>query len=377
MSGEVRNLRIAGPTPLPPAVVAALQKPMVPHRGRWFRGFVQKLLERLRFLHRTDGDVFILPGTGSAGWEITIVNLLRPGDRVLLFVNGDFGQRWQRVAERYHLDLVVRSVPSGTAIRSEFVARELAAQRKVHAVFVVYNETSTGVTNPLRDIAAVVRESGALLAVDGVSAVAGLPLEMDVWGVDLVFSGSQKAWMCPPGLVIVGVGPRAWEAVEKAGFPRAFWDLREYRIAAGTGDLPTTAPISLLYALDAAVSLIEEEGLEKVWERHAVLAQWFRESMREIGFRCFAEPGYESATVTALEPPAGYSADSLVTLLEEKYGIAVNGGQGTLKGKILRVGHMGWVSQGDLEEVYEALAREVGADVKPEKRSVSLPEKQR
>jgi len=359
MTVMIRNLRIAGPTPLPPAVVEALQRPMVPHRGEWFRGLVRSLMERLRALHRTDGHVFVMPGTGSAGWEIALVNLLAPGDRVLLLVNGDFGERWQRVAERYGLQSIVREVPYGMAIKPSDVAGWLAETEPVRAVWLVYNETSTGVTNPLREIAAVVRDAGALLVVDGVSAVAGLPLEMDEWGVDLIFSGSQKAWMCPPGLVIVAVGSRAWEMIDRASYPRAFWDLQEYRSAARTGDLPSTAPISLIYALDAAVQLIEAEGLENVWTRHRDLAMRFRHVTSELGFTCFAEGGYESATVTALVPPAGIGAEELVRSLEERYGIAVNGGQGRLKGQIIRVGHMGWVRWGDLEEVCGALASEV------------------
>jgi aspartate aminotransferase-like enzyme len=166
MTVTIRNLRIAGPTPLPPAVVEALQRPMVPHRGGWFRGLVRSLLERLRAVHRTDGDVFVMPGTGSAGWEIALVNLLAPGDRVLLLVNGDFGERWRRVAERYGLQLIVREVPYGRAIKPSDVAGWLAETEPVRAVLLVYNETSTGVTNPLREIAAVVRDAGALLVVD-------------------------------------------------------------------------------------------------------------------------------------------------------------------------------------------------------------------
>lgn len=361
----VRNLRIAGPTPLPPRVVAALQRPMVPHRGRWFREFTRSLLSRLRVLHRTEGEVLVLPGTGSAGWEIAIVNLLRPGDRVLLLVNGDFGERWSRVAARFGVDAVVRSVAPGQAIRPEQVRTWLRDAGDVRAVFLVYNETSTGVMNPLPDIAAVVRDAGALLVVDGVSAVAGCPLEMDTWGVDFVFSGSQKAWMCPPGLVIVAAGPRAWPAIERAGYPRFFWDLREYRAAARTGDLPSTAPVSLLYALEAAVQQIEEEGLEAVWARHRELAAWFRHEVARLGFRCFAESGFESPTVTALVPPEGTDPDDLVARLEERYGIAVNSGQGRLKGQILRVGHMGWVERVDLEALCAALLREVEGASKP------------
>ncbi len=352
---RVTDLRIAGPTPIPPAVMQAMQRPMIYHRGNTFRVFFKRLLQRLVQIHQTEGSVLVLPGTGSAGWEIALVNTLSPGDRVLAVVNGDFGARWARVAERFGLEVVRVEVPWGYAATVEHVRPALEAHPDVKAVLYTYNETSTGVANPLAEMGDLVRRHGALLLVDGVSAVAGMPLEMDAWGVDLVFSGSQKAWMCPPGLVIVGVGPRAWGATKAARFPRAFWDLREYREQAETGDMPSTAPLTLLYALEAACDLIEAEGLERVFARHRALAELVRSGATELGFRLFADPSFASPTVTALLPPEGLDADTVVQGLRTRHGIEVNAGQGRLRGKILRIGHMGWVHEPELRRVLAAL----------------------
>lgn len=352
---RVTDLRIAGPTPIPPAVMQAMQRPMIYHRGATFRAFFKGLLRQLERVHRTEGSVLVLPGTGSAGWEIALVNTLSPGDRVLAVVAGDFGERWANVAARFGLRVERVEVPWGSATTADVVGRALEENPDVKAVLFTYNETSTGVANPLPEVGELVRQHGALLLVDGVSAVAGMPLEMDSWGVDLIFSGSQKAWMCPPGLVIVGVGPRAWAASERASFPRAFWDLREYRAHVKTGDLPSTAPLTLLYALQAACDLIEAEGLEQVFSRHRALAEIVRDGATRLGYQLFADPSYASPTVTALLPPAGLAADMVVRELRERHGIEVNGGQGRLRGKILRVGHMGWVHEPELLRLLAAL----------------------
>uniref|UniRef100_A0A831TCG1 Alanine--glyoxylate aminotransferase family protein n=1 Tax=Thermorudis peleae TaxID=1382356 RepID=A0A831TCG1_9BACT len=352
---RVTDLRIAGPTPMPPAVMQAMQRPMIYHRGATFRGFFKGLLKQLERVHQTEGSVLVLPGSGSAGWEIALVNTLSPGDRVLAVVAGDFGERWASVAARFGLQVERVEVPWGRAATAEIVGRVLAENPDVKAVLYTYNETSTGVANPLPEVGELVRQHGGLLLVDGVSAVAGMPLEMDSWGVDLIFSGSQKAWMCPPGLVIVGVGPRAWAASERAGFPRAFWDLREYREQARAGDMPSTAPLTLLYALQAACDLIEAEGLERVFARHRALAELVRAGASRLGYQLLADPAFASPTVTALLPPDGLEADTVVQELRARHGIEVNGGQGRLRGKILRVGHMGWVHEPELHRLLAAL----------------------
>jgi aspartate aminotransferase-like enzyme len=361
---RVTDLRVAGPTPIPPAVMQAMQRPMTYHRGAPFRRFFERLLQQLRQIHRTDGTVLVLPGTGSAGWEIALVNTLSPGDRVLAIVAGDFGERWARVAQRFGLEVVRVEVPWGRAATVADVRPALERNPDVKAVLYTYNETSTGVANPLAEVGELVRQHGALLLVDGVSAVGGLPLDMDAWGVDLVFSGSQKAWMCPPGLVIVGAGTRVWQAIQQARFPRAFWDLQAYRDLARSGEMPSTAPLTLLYALAAACDLIDAEGLERVFARHRALAELVRAGATDRGYRLFADPAFASPTVTALLPPEGVEADSVVRELCRRHGIVVNGGQGCLRGTILRVGHMGWVHEPELQrflvaldEVTEALRR--------------------
>lgn len=352
---DATNLRIPGPTPLPPAVLRAMQRAMIPHRGSEFRAFFRGLLEQVRQVHRTEGDVIILPGSGSAGWEAAIVNTLSPGDTVLAVVTGDFGVRFARVAERFGLRVERVEVPWGQAATAEVVRAALERHPETRAVLYTYNETSTGVANPLAEVGPVVRAHGALLLVDGVSAVAGLPLEMDAWGVDLVLSGSQKAWMCPPGLVIIAAGPRVWESYERASFPRFFWDLGDARRAAAEGNTPTTAPLTLLYALKAACDLIEAEGLEAVYARHRRLGDLTRRGVQEIGYRLFADPAYASDTVTAAVPPEGVAVRDVVARMRQEHGITIADGQGPIKDRIIRIGHMGWVHEPEIERTLAAL----------------------
>ena len=229
------NFRLPGPTPLPPQVLAALGRDMIPHRGPAFRALYGEILELAREVHRTEGEVLTWAATGSAGWEVAVVNLLSPGDPVLVAVNGNFGERFARVAGRLGIDVQRLDVPWGEPVLPGQVRSALEAHPDVRAVFLVHNETSTGVTNPLRELAAVVRDHGALVVVDAVSAAGALPLEVDAWGIDFVFSGSQKAWMCPPGLLIVAAGPRAWDAHQRSTYPRFFWDMSEARSGQSKG----------------------------------------------------------------------------------------------------------------------------------------------
>src|SRR5215207_1980755 len=287
------NFRLPGPTPLPPQVVRALGREMIPHRGPAFRALYSETLELAREVHRTEGDVLTWAATGSAGWEVAVVNLLSPGDPVLVAVNGDFGERFARVAGRLGIDVRRLDVEWGEPVLPGEVRSALEAHPEVRAVFLVHNETSTGVTNPLRDLAAVVREHGALVVVDAVSAAGALPLEVDTWGIDFVFSGSQKAWMCPPGLLIVAAGPRACAAHQESTYPRFFWDMREAKKWADQGMTPTTPPLSMLYAFQAALDMIAGEGIEEVWARHRRLGEMTREGLAAARLRLFAQRGFE------------------------------------------------------------------------------------
>jgi len=350
------NFRLPGPTPLPPQVSAALGRDMIPHRGPAFRALYRETLELARDIHRTDGDVLTWAATGSAGWEVAIVNLLSPGDPVLVAVNGDFGERFARVAGRLGIDVRRVDVPWGEAVFPEQLRLALEAHPDVRAVFLVHNETSTGVTNPLQELAAVVREHGALMVVDAVSAAGALPLEVDAWGIDFVFSGSQKAWMCPPGLLIVAAGPRAWDAHQRSTYPRFFWDMSEAKKWAEQGMTPTTPPLSMLYAFRAALDMIAGEGIERVWERHRRLGAMTRDGIAAAGLRLFAQHGFESDSVTAFLPPSDVTAGQLLEMLRRDYGVEAQGGQAHLADRLVRLGHMGWVHEPEMRQAIDAIA---------------------
>jgi len=349
------NFRLPGPTPLPPEVLAALGREMIPHRGPAFRALFGQTLALAKTAHRTDGDVLIWAASGSAGWEVAVVNLFSPGDAILSMVNGDFGDRFARVAVRLGLDVRRVDVPWGEAVTPVRLREALELNPDVKAVTLVHNETSTGVTNPVQELAAVVRDHGALVIVDAVSGVGALPLEIDDWGIDFVMSGSQKAWMCPPGLLIVAAGPRAWAAHEHAGYPRFFWDMTDVRAMARQNMTPTTPPLSLIFALHAALTLIAEEGIERVWERHRQLGDLTRGAVRNAGLHLFAAPGFESNSVTAFHPPEGVPSSRLLALLREEYAVEAQAGQAHLVESLIRVGHMGWVHEPEMLEAMHAI----------------------
>ncbi len=350
------NFRLPGPTPLPPPVVEALGREMIPHRGPAFRSLYTETLELARDVHRTSGDVLTWAATGSAGWEVAVVNLLSPGDPVLFAVNGHFGERFARVGSRFGLDVRRVDADWGDVVLPGQLRAALNEHPDVKAVFLVHNETSTGVTNPLQELAAVVRDHGALVVVDAVSAAAAVPLEVDAWGIDFVMSGSQKAWMCPPGLLIVAVGERAWAAHEHSTYPRFFWDLTDTRKLASQGMTPTTPPLSMIYAFRAALGMIADEGIENVWERHRRIAAMTREGIVAAGLRLYARPAYESDTVTAFLPREDVTAKDLLMTLRREYGVEAQGGQAHLADQIIRVGHMGWVHEREMREAITAIA---------------------
>ncbi len=353
------RFRLPGPTPLPPSVMEAMQRPMIPHRGADMKALYRSILDRTQAVHRTSGDVFIWPASGSAGWEVAIVNLFSPGDTVVCAITGDFGERFYATGVKLGLNVIRLDVAWGSAVTPEQLRETLAFTPDVRGVFLTHNETSTGLTNPLEQLTLVAREFGALVVVDAVSSLAGIPLEMDLWGVDFVLSGSQKAWMCPPGMMIAAVGERCWEAYERASYPRFFWDIATMRKAAADGMSPTTPPLTLIYALDAALELLLGEGIEQAWARHAALGAQMRAGVEALGLSLFADPDYASNTVTAIAMPDGMSAKALISRLKERHGIDVASGQGKTADQMIRVGHMGWCDADDIDVVLDALAESV------------------
>ncbi|HVX30925.1 MAG TPA: alanine--glyoxylate aminotransferase family protein [Nitrolancea sp.] len=350
------DLRIPGPTPLPPEVLQAMQTEMTPPRNAEFREFFSELLAQMRRFHGTSDAVLVLPGSGSAGFEFTLVNSVSPGDKVLAVSCGSFGERYASVAETLGLDVVRVELPWGSAVTSSILAKALDENPGVKAVLLTYSETSTGVANPVHEVGKLVHDHGALLLVDAVSAAGGIPIEMDAWGIDMVFSGSQKAWMCPPGLVIVGVGKRAFEAYEKSTFRRFFFDLKIAAERAKEGTTPTTPPMTMLYALKAAADLIDAEGLNNVYDRHARLGAFVRRGVAELGYRIVADEEYVSDTVTAIYPPDGIEPADVIARMKADHGIDIASGLGKLQSTTLRIGHMGYTHQPDLERTLTALS---------------------
>ena len=332
---------------------------MIPHRGPAFKSLYTETLRLAKLAHRTDGDVLTWPASGSAGWEVAVVNLFSPGEPVLSTVCGDFGERFTKVARSFGLDVRTLDVPWGKAVTPDLLREALNQNPDVRGVFLTHNETSTGVTNPLPELAAIVRDHGALVVVDSVSGVGGLPLEMDEWGIDFVLSGSQKAWMCPPGLLICAVGARAWEAAERSTFPKFYWDLRSNRKSAAEGMTPTTPSLTLVYAFHAALTQILDQGLEAVWEQHRRWGDFTRAGVRELGLDLFADAAYASDTVTGIALPEGLSAKAIVKGVREAAGIEIGAGQGQYADVMLRIGHMGWCDEESLQLTLDALGAEV------------------
>lgn len=354
-----RWLRIPGPTVVHPRVVEAQTADMIAHRGPQMYAFMEELRAKARQAHFTEQQVLIWSGSGSAGWEASIVNLLSPGDTVVATVCGGFGERFAAIGERYGLDVRRVEVEWGQAVTPEMFGEALEAAGQVKAVFITHNETSTGVTQPLKELAALARAQDALVLVDAVSSAAAMELRVDEWDLDWVFSGVQKAWMCPPGLMVSAISERAMAASKSAGFNRFYFDLEPMAKAAAENATATTPAVSLLYALDAALDVMLEEGMEKVWARHQRLGEAFRAGLAELGITGLAASGYESSSVTAFHTPAPWTAAEFQANVQAESNIVIATAMGPVANSVNRVGHMGWSEQPELDATLEAFGRQL------------------
>ena len=356
-----QNLRTPGPTPLPAAVREALSRDMINHRGPEFAAILRECTDGLKWAFQTKHDVVILSASGTGGLESLVVNTLSAGQRLLVASMGNFGERMVKLARAFGVDVTIVEVESGQAIDPQLVFDRLRSEPDIDTVFVTHNETSTGVLNPLEEIASAVRQarSDALLLVDGISSVGSVAVRPEAWGCDVIVAGSQKGWMVPPGLAFVSVSPRAWERQARSTLPRFYFDWNEARRTAERGETPWTPAVSLFYALQVGLRLMREEGLEQIFARHRALAQYTREGLADLGLRLLADPRHASPTVTTAWISEGVNAKALLTSLQERHGVVLAGGQGDLSGKILRVGHMGAVTQDDLAAVVRALQAEL------------------
>jgi aspartate aminotransferase-like enzyme len=358
-----QNLRIPGPTPIPPAVAEAMARPMINHRGPEFAAMVARITTQLQHFFQTAQPVLGFPSSGSGAMEAAIVNSFSPGDAVLSVTCGAFGNRLAKIAETFGLRVTRHEVEWGRAAEPAGVAEAMSAIPDLRGVLLTHIETSTGSTNDMQALAQGFRgQSGdALILVDAVSSLGCVDLRMDEWDLDVVFTGSQKGWMVPPGLAMIAASERAWEATERATLPRFYWDFRMTRKSLEKGQTPYTPPVSIYYGLDVSLPMMRAEGREAIFARHAAAGALVRGRAQAMGLELFADPAFASNTVTAIRVPESVDAKALTKALREDEGVVIAGGQEHLDGKIIRIGHLGYFTQADLTACMDALERRLTA----------------
>ncbi|MFY0543014.1 pyridoxal-phosphate-dependent aminotransferase family protein [Brevibacillus sp. H7] len=349
-------LRIPGPTPIPPRVQQAMNQPMIGHRSGQFSSLFARTAERLKTYFGTKQDVYILAGSGTSALEMSVVNTLQPNDEAAVLVSGAFGERFAKICERFGIVVHRLDVPWGEAVTPDILTDFLREKPRVKAVFATYCETSTGVLNPIRELAQVVREtSDALFIVDAVSCLGAVACEMDDWGIDILVTGSQKAFMLPTGLAFIAASERAWKVIEEQK-PLAFYlDLKAYRKSLAEKTTPYTPAVSLIFGLEEVCNMLEEEGLPQIIRRHELMRDMTRAGMRALNIPLMTADAYASPTVTSLDPKGAFDAEELRKVLRTKFNLVIAGGQQHLKGKIFRIGHMGYCEPLDVIQIISAI----------------------
>jgi aspartate aminotransferase-like enzyme len=356
-----------GPTPVPPEALAAGAAPIIHHRGPDFRELMLRTLGRLQEVCRTQNDVLLFTASGSGAFESAIVNLLSPGERVLVVTAGAFGDRWCELATAYGADVHELRCAWGETPQPDDLRSRLS-ETGAGVVVVVQSETSTGVVADVQALGQAAREAGAIVVVDAVSSLGAVPLETDAWGLDVVVAGSQKALMTPPGLSLVTASKAAWERSKHSTMSRFYFDWERMRAALEGGSTPFTPAVSLVAALDVSLGLLLEEGLDAAYARHAALGRACREGAKAMGLELFSPDEERSAVVTAILAPDGVDAKELVLELRDRFGITVAGAHGELGSRMFRIGHIGYYDVLDITTALtavETLLVERGAAIEP------------
>jgi aspartate aminotransferase-like enzyme len=339
-----------GPTPIPPEVYLAQGSPLVYHRGPGFGNLMKEVTARLKELYRTEeADVLLMTSSGTGGLESAIQNCFSPGDEVLVPLAGFFADRWMKLAQAQGLSVRTVEYEWGRRVRPADVAAALA-EHPVKAVLLTQSETSTGVVQPIEELAHVARQAGALVIVDAVSSLGAVPFAFDAWGIDVAIGGSQKALSASPGIAFVAVGRRAWEAHGTASLPRFYFDWSIYRRFAELPDPenPWTPAVSVMQGLRAALDLYFQDGVDAALERHRTLSRAVKEGVKALGLDLFGEGLEDNWTVTAVRAPDGLDADTICDRIRADFGCVLAPGQGPLKGKVFRIGHFGYFSELDI-----------------------------
>ena len=345
-------LFIPGPVTVAESVLSALAQPLIDHRGPEFKALLGSIAARMKPIFGTElAEVVLLTASGTGGLEAAVASLFGPGDRVLACPIGVFGKRLIAIAQTFGCEVEVLETEWGSALDPQALRARLAAdtERRIAGVLLTHNETSTGTQNDMAALAAAIRGHGAFTVVDSVSGLAAGDFRMDEWGYDIVVTASQKALAAPPGLAMVAVAPRAWERMDaNRGAQRFYFDLRKAREFAKLGQTPWTPPVSIAFALDAALDDFGRVGARATWERHTRYARAIRAGVTALGLRIYSREGAHSVTVVAIEVPEGLDGDGIRKTLREQRGVVIGGGQGPLKGKLFRIGTMGDLSQTDV-----------------------------
>jgi aspartate aminotransferase-like enzyme len=363
-----RYLLAPGPTPVPPEVLQSMAMPIIHHRAPDFVPVLDSAKKGMKWLFQTENDVLILTATGTGGMVAAVNNFFSPGEKVLVVNGGKFGERWGKIAASYGIDVKEMPVEWGYVVKPEAVEEELKRDKDIKGVLIQASETSTGVFHPIEEVGEVVRRVSdeVLFVVDAISGLVAHDIKPDAWGVDVMVAGSQKGLMLPPGLAFVSAGERAWKKNEKAGAPRFYFNLKKERESLAKNQTAFTSSVTLILGLNEALKLLQAEGLENIFARHARLAGATRAAARALRLGLFAKESPSNA-LTAIEAPSGIDGQEIYKTMREVYGITGAGGQDKARGKIFRIAHLGYADTFDVITAIaglEMVLKKLGADVK-------------
>ena len=364
---------IPGPTNMPEHIRQACSMPTIDHRSQIFGKMLHPILDGVRrILNSESAHIYIFPSTGTGGWETAMSNCLNAGDKVLAARNGMFSHRWIDMCQRHGLDVQVIETPWGDGLPADKYEVLLKADtdHEIKVVLATHNETATGVKSDIGAVRAALdaADHPALLFVDGVSSIGSMDFRFDDWGVDVAVTGSQKGFMLPAGLAIVGFSDKARKATESATLPRTFFDIKDMQKGYDNDTFPYTPPVGLMRGLEASLKLIEDEGLKNVLARHTRIATGVRNAVEAWGLKlCANSPEVYSDSVSAIRTPEGFNATDIVTVAADKYGIAFGVGLGEVAGKVFRIGHLGLLTDAMMLSglaVAEMVMVDLGLDVR-------------
>jgi aspartate aminotransferase-like enzyme len=346
-----------GPTPLPPEVSEVLASPIIHHRTPQFKEILGEVIKNLKYVFQTENDVFIFASSGTGAMEAGVSNILSRGDFALTIEGGKFGERWTEICKAYGINTEVLKVEWGRAVNPELIAEYLKKNPKIKVVFVTHCETSTGVVNDIEAIAKIVRNFDKILVVDAISSLGVIPLETDNWGIDIVVSGSQKGLMLPPGLSFISVSKKAYEASKLCDLPNYYFSFARSKKAFDVTDTPFTPAVPLVIALNKVLSSMRQEGLENIFLRYRKMAEAVRKAASALGLELFVQDDAFSSSITAIKVPEGIDGVKLVKIMRDEYGVTIAGGQAQLKGKIIRIAHMGYIKEEDIIACFSCLEK--------------------